>query len=195
MHIDEIINLVNGEPARFVTRNVRVPSPQTLSIASKPGGLSLTEFLSAPATMEQKDVRYSHILGAPASREAIEAWAKQHPTHPLPVDLQALVARINGIHLWANAETGRSYEGLAPIEEWELARTKMYGPTADRALLDDRFVALSYHQDGAAFVVLDIVTEKYFLMDAAGPEATSPIANDGGELLDWLWRNRIAPKG
>lgn len=70
----------------------------------------------------------------------------------------------------------------------------MYGENADRDLLDDRYVALSYHQDGAAFVVLDVESGKYFLMDTAGPDTTSPIANDARELLDWLWRSRIEPK-
>jgi hypothetical protein len=60
--------------------------------------------------------------------------------------------------------------------------------------VDDRYVALSYHQDGSSFVVLDVESGRYFLMDAAGPDATSPIASNAGELLDWLWRTRIAPK-
>jgi hypothetical protein len=105
-----------------------------------------------------------------------------------------LVERVNGIHLWANVETGRSYAGLAPIEEWELARVKMYGPTAARTLLDDRYVAISYHQDGASFVVLDVTSGRYFLMDVAGADATSPIANNVDELLGWLWGSRISPK-
>jgi hypothetical protein len=156
---------------------------------------SETELLSAPGRRaEQRDVRYRHILGSPASQQAIDAWQGRHPSHSLPADLRALVTRINGIHLWANVETGRAYTGLAPVEEWDLARVKMYGAAADRKLLDDRYVALSYHQDGASFVVLDVDSGRYFLMDAAGPDTTSPIANSAGELLDWLWRTRIAPK-
>jgi hypothetical protein len=112
----------------------------------------------------------------------------------LPADLRALVERVNGIHLWANVETGRSYVGLAPVEEWELARVKMYGAAGDPGLLDDRYVAISYHQDGASFVVLDVKSGGYFLMDTAGPDTTSPIAGNVEELLDWTWRSRIAPK-
>jgi hypothetical protein len=104
-----------------------------------------------------------------------------------------LVERVNGIHLWANPETGRSYFGLAPVEEWQLARIKMYGNASDRSLLDDRYVAISYHQDGASFVVLDANSGKYFLMDAAGPDATVPIAGNAQELLDWLWDRRMSP--
>jgi hypothetical protein len=104
------------------------------------------------------------------------------------------VARVNGIHLWANVQTGRAYTGLAPIEEWDLARLRMYGHAAERSLLEDRYVALSYHQDGASFVVLDAESGRYFLMDAAGPDTTTPIASNVDELLEWLWRTRIAPK-
>jgi hypothetical protein len=195
MQIEDFINRVAGEPERTVTLTVSTTPPKVLAKAVKSGGLSMTDFLSLPGRRsEQRDVRYRHILGSPASPETIEAWDKRQPSHPFPADLRALVTRINGIHLWANAETGRSYVGLAPVEEWELARIKMYGPMADRRLLDDRYVALSYHQDGAAFVVLDVALGTYFLMDTAGPDATSPIATNVEELLDWLWQNRIAPK-
>jgi hypothetical protein len=70
----------------------------------------------------------------------------------------------------------------------------MYGPTADRGILDDRYVALSYDQGGAAFIVLDVASGRYFLMDTAGPDATAPIASTAAELLDWLWQSRITPK-
>jgi hypothetical protein len=195
MQIEELLKHVASEPGRSVTRTLWVTPPEVLANAGKSGGLMMTDLLSAAGRRtEQCDVRFCHILGSPARQEEIDAWQNQRPSHFLPSDLRELVSRINGIHLWANAETGRSYAGLAPIEEWELARIKMYGSAADRDLLDDRYVAVSYHQDGASFVVLDVDSGRYFLMDTAGPDATSPIANNAGELLDWLWRSRIAPK-
>src|SRR4051794_15977526 len=101
----------------------------------------MTDLLSTPGRKaEQRTVRYRHILGAPAPEQTIDAWQSQRPSHPLPPDLRALVSRINGIHLWATVETGRSYVGIAPIEEWATGRIKMYGPSADRRLLDDRYV-------------------------------------------------------
>ncbi|MBX3221066.1 MAG: SMI1/KNR4 family protein [Labilithrix sp.] len=195
MNVDDLVSAVAGEPERVVRLTVRTTPSAVLAQAGKPGGLKLTDLLSASAPhSESRDVRYRHVLGGPASQRAIEAWSERHPSHVLPADLREFVARINGVHLWANLETGRSYTGLAPIEEWDLARTKMYGPTADRRLLDDRYVALSYHQDGASFVVLDVESGTYFLMDTAGPDTSSPIARNADELLDWLWRHRIAPK-
>jgi hypothetical protein len=195
MRIEELLKHAASEPEKTVTRTVWTTPPDVLAKAGKPGGMMMTDLLSAPGRRaEQRDVRYRHILGSPAEQEEINSWQSQRPSQPLPSDLRELVSRMNGIHLWANAETGRSYAGLAPIEEWELARIKMYGAEADRGLLEDRYLAISYHQDGASFVVLDVESGRYFLMDAAGPDATSPIASNADELLDWLWRSRIEPK-
>ena len=195
MQIDDFIDLVASEPERTLTWTVRTTPSEVLAKAAAPGGLRLTELLSAPGRQAvQRDVQYRHILGAPASREAIDIWQAKHPLQVLPRDLRALVKRIDGIHLWADAATGRSYTGLAPIEEWDLARIKMYGPSADKSLLDDRYIALSYHQDGAAFVVLDAESGRYFLMDTAGPDTTSQVATSAADLLEWLWRTRLLPK-
>ncbi len=161
--------------------------------AATPGGMLMTEFLSASGRKaEQRTVNYRHILGPPGLARGIDVWLNKG-AHRFPADLHALVKRINGIHLWANVETGRSYTGLAPIEEWELAR-KRIGGEADGGFLDDRYIAISYHQDQASFVVLDTESGEYFLMDAAGPDRTCRIASSMEELLDWLWRNRIAPQ-
>lgn len=194
MQVEEFMALVGSEPERTISQTVWTAPPDALAKAAKLGGILMTEFLSASGRRAgQRDVHYCHILGPPGSPEAIDAWLKRRAPHRLPTDLHALVKRINGIHLWANVETGRSYVGLAPIEEWELARIRMCGEE-DGGFLDDRYVAISYHQDGASFVVLDAESGAYFLMDAAGPDRTSRIANNTEELLDWLWRTRIVPK-
>ena len=196
MHIEDFFKRVANEPERTVAQTVWTTPAETFAEAGKPSGMVMTKFLSTPGRQEERrDIRYRHVLGSPAPQEAIDTWQAEHPSHPLPADLRALENCVNGIHLWANVESGRSYTGLAPIEEWDLARVKMYGPSADRSMLDDRYVAISYHQDGASFVVLDVASGKYFLMDVAGPDASSPIASNVGELLDWLWGSRIAPRG
>jgi hypothetical protein len=194
MKIDEFLGQVASEPERTFMRPVSTNGPEMLAKLATSGGILLTDFLAAPGhRMEQREYRSRHILGPPATPGAIEAWQYQHPSQPLPADLRALVARINGIHLWADPETGRSYTGFAPIEEWEVARIKMYGPTTELSPVDHRYIALSYHENGDAFVVLDVTSGIYFLMDAAGPDTSTPIASNTDELLDWLWRNRITP--
>jgi hypothetical protein len=110
------------------------------------------------------------VLGPGASAEELAAWQARWPHHPLPSDLVLLLSQVNGIHLWADDETGRSYEGLAPLDEWDLARLKMWGREADPASLPDRYLALSYNADGAAFIVLNVDTGRYFLMDSCGAD-------------------------
>jgi hypothetical protein len=186
MQLEELRELVGSEPERTFVRTVWITPPEVLEKA-RTGGIALTALLSAPGRRpEERTVSYRHILGPPASQEAIEAWERTR--RPLPAPIRELVSRVNGIHLWADVATGRSYAGLAPIEEWDFARLNLGGD------LDDRYIAISYHADGASFVVLDVDSGVYFLMDISGPEPTAPIASDVGGLLDWLWRTRIAPK-
>lgn len=192
MDVEEFIRRVGSEPPRTVTKTVRIPPPEIFETLEDRGWMSLTELQSASGTrIEKRSVRYGHILGPPAPVGSIETW--QGEKSRLPADLVHLVGRMNGIHLWADLDEGRAYEGLAPINEWELARIKMWGAAADRNTLDDRYHAISYHQDGAAFAVLDVVSGKYFLMDAAGADETCPIGDCVGDLLDWLWKSRIDP--
>jgi hypothetical protein len=103
------------------------------------------------------------------------------------------VSQVNGIHLWADLETERSYAGLAPLEEWDLARVKMWGRQADPAALGEPYLALSYDSDGAAFAVLNVDSGDYFLMDSCGANESCRIGRSAGELLDWLWESRMAP--
>jgi hypothetical protein len=193
MQLDELRKRIAEEPERHMTYPVyRSRDPLDMK---RPGGVLFTEFLAnREPTGETRTVTYRHILGAPASREAVGAWQERWPSHPLPADLQRLVEQANGIHLWADVEEGRAYSGLAPIEEWQPARLAMYGPDADPALLSERYLALSYHSDGGSFVVLDVDSGTYFLMDSCGPDETCPLGTSVPELLDWLWAYRIPPE-
>ena len=112
------------------------------------------------------------------------------PKHPLPPDLQKLLRSADGLHLWADLDVGRSYQGIAPIADWQLARTRMWGSDADPDLLGDEYLAISYHADGAAYVVLKVTTGEYFLMDSCGADETCRIGGDVAGLLDWLWKQR-----
>lgn len=154
----------------------------------------LTDFLIFDERREEVDEQaYGHRLGPGLEEATLVAWERQHPRYPLPRDLRALLRRIDGIHLWARADTGRAYTGIAPLREWVGAPTRMHGAAACAELPDDRYLTISYHQDGAAFVVLDCGSGDYFLMDAAGPDRTSRIGATVPELLSWLWKTRIPP--
>src|SRR5580704_12752476 len=113
MQIDDFIARAASEPERTVTRTVWTTPPHLLAKAAASGGMRMTDLLSAPFApgrrAEQRDVRYRHILGSPASQQAIDTWQGRHSSHALPTDIRVLVGRVNGVHLWANVETGRAY--------------------------------------------------------------------------------------
>jgi hypothetical protein len=193
MQTEDFIERVRTEGERVVSRPAK--SAATAARAGQPGGIMLADLLAQHGPgAGRRDVHYRHILGPPASEARIGTWQQRTPNQRLPDDLVALIRTMNGIHLWADGDSGRAYTGLAPNEEGEPARTKFFGPDADQTLHHDRYIAISYHQDAAAFNVLDVDSGTYFLMDSAGPDTTTPIATNADELLDWLWQKRIAPK-
>jgi hypothetical protein len=192
MTFDELLERIATEPNRTSEREVRVPSAELMKKLHAAGGMRLDALMADPRhTTERRTFRTGHLVGPPLSSAELEQWRAAWPQYRLPDDLVALLRRANGIHLWADLDEGRAYEGLAPLGEWRVARKKMWGDDADPALLPDRYLALSYHADGAAFVVLDTESGRYFLMDASGADESSPIGRSVGELLDWLWDHRI----
>ncbi len=194
MTFDELLARMRAEPNRTIERDVRVQSPELAEELRTAGGMRVDALLADPRqTTERRTFRMGHLVGAPVSAEELAQWQAAWPTHRLPDDLGALLGRANGIHLWADLDQGRAYEGLAPLAEWRTARQRMWGDDADPALLPDRYLAVSYHSDGAAFIVLDVESGRYFLMDACGADESSPIGRSVGDLLDWLWAHRREP--
>jgi hypothetical protein len=192
MTFDELLERIAKEPDQISERQVRVAMAELTDEVTAPTGMRLDDVLADPRhTTERRTFRSGHLLGPPLSSGELAQWREAWPKHRLPDDLVALLGRASGIHLWADLDEGRAYEGLAPLNEWCLARQKMWGEDADPELLPDRFLALSYHTDGAAYVVLDTESGRYFLMDSCGADESSPIGNSVGELLYWLWDRRI----
>jgi hypothetical protein len=193
--LDELLRKVATEPPRVEEREVSVASPELLAELEVRGSMLLTDFVSDPRrTTRRRTFRHGHVLGPPLTTSALATWHARWPRHPLPTDLSALLLRVNGIHLWADLDTGRSYEGLAPLEEWGLARVAMWGPNAGDDLLGDRHLAISYHTDHAAFVTLDVDSGRYHLMDACGADESSLIGRNVEDVLEYLWTHRIPPR-
>ena len=144
MTFDELLARIAMEPNRTYERDVRVPNAELMNELHAAGGMRVDKFMAdLRCTTERRTFRKGHVVGPPLSTTELEQWRAAWPRHPLPDDLVALLARANGIHLWANLDTGRAYEGLAPLGEWRLARRKMWGDDADPSLLADRYLALS----------------------------------------------------
>jgi hypothetical protein len=192
MTFDELLERIATEPNRTSEQDVRVPAAELMREVRAAGGMRLDALLADPRqTTERRTFRRGHLLGPPVSSEELEQWRAAWPRHRLPDDLVALLGRANGIHLWADLDEGRAYQGLAPLAEWRFARQKMWGDDADPTLLPDRYLALSYHTDGGAFVVLDADSGRYFLMDACGADESCCLGESVDELLGWLWEHRI----
>ncbi len=193
MKLEELLAAIRTEPDVTYEREVSVAAPELMAELDARRGMPLLEFMNDPRRHREKKVfRSGHLLGPGLDADAIERWQSQWPNHPLPADLRALLGNVNGIHLWADLDSGRAYEGLAPLAEWTLARHKMFGPEAQADALLDQCLAVSYHADNACFVVLNVQSQRYFLMDIAGPDETCPIGEDVEALLGWLWKQRVA---
>ena len=147
--------------------------------------------VAEPDASVQGQRRRGHVFGVPVDPAYLQEWIRRWPQHPLPEDLKCLLLRANGIHLWADLDTCRAYEGLAPLEEWQRARNAMWGEDASPGLLENEYLAISYHTDGAAYWVLKVTTGEYFVMDSCGADETCRIGSDVSALLDWIWTHRI----
>ena len=132
-----------------------------------------------------------HIVDPPITDAELKKWEKANPSLKLPEDLVLLLRKANGIHPHANQEQKRGYLGLAQLEQWESARYVFWGKDTDAVYPPDTFIAISYHQDGSAYVVLDTKSGRYFLMDPCGPDESSPIGENVEDLLDWLWEEAV----
>ena len=154
--------------------------------------MTITEFIrlvQAEPAQGTRLGRYTHRLGPPvANRDLV----RLRNTRAVPEDLLGVVEKVNGIHLWANQETGTSYFGISPAEAWVPAGVAMYG-SLDAIPLPTTWLAISYDVDGASFIVLDTEDGAYYLMDSCGPDKTTQIAHDAASLLDWIWHHRRCP--
>ncbi len=148
MRLAEFFERMQSQPERTVRGLGLRFTPEMLAKTRRPGGVRLSEMIGKQDRFaSQAELRFRHVVAPPASEVAIAAWQAKRPSY-----LLALVRAANGIDFWANTKTGDRYTGLAPIEEWEIARVKMYGPSSSDCLLDDRYLAISYDIDGGSFI-------------------------------------------
>ena len=53
------------------------------------------------------------------------------------------------------------------------------------------WLAISEHQDGASYIVLDTDKHKYYLMDTCGADVSNPVGNNVQELLEYIWEDWV----
>jgi len=151
----------------------------------------LTDLFSHPdQRREERDCRYGHVLGPGLAPGVVAEWQREHPDLPLPDDLGGLLTRIDGMHLWADLEAGRGYQGILPLAEWTVVRETHWGHAVSPP--GDAHLVISYHDNGALFLALDTRSGTYLRYDTEVLDAPEPVAASVAELLE-LWWSECAP--
>jgi hypothetical protein len=145
----------------------------------------------------EREMPGQHKTWSPLQDEELAVWTAKFPKSTLPEDLIGLLRRTNGIQFWVSAGSTKGYFRLLPLREIDFARQIMWGGLAndwDRDWVPrPGWLAISGHQDGDDFIVLDIDSHRYYLMDACGADLTCPAGDNVHELLDSIWENWITP--
>ncbi len=186
MEIVEFSALASAQQPIVKDRRVSVHGPDLAALLQSGRAIPLLEVLNHPdQTYEVKRFTYGHILEPGATDAQISSWAAEHPSHLIPDDLKAVLKQVNGIHLWADLAKKRSYFGVLPVAEWRDAATWEWGllfiepPTG--------LVAMSYHENGDFYLILDTVTGVYYWYDTEDFGRPTMIGRSASELLGWWW--------
>src|SRR5215470_7833965 len=154
---DEFVTRVTSQPVVVSEGFLNVPGPTLSAVLPDNKPMLLSELVAHPDLRKVLHTfRYGHLVGPGLGLSDIQAWQENWPSHPLPTDMVELITRANGIHLWADIDgkSGRSYEGILPLEEWrdvnETSWAEIAFPSRPEALL-----AVSYHADGDAYLALN----------------------------------------
>jgi hypothetical protein len=185
MKLEEFIDRANSQPVVEKQRIIRVPGPELKKLLAGTRAVPVLDIISHPDQSEEVRIfRYKHILEQGVTSAEMTGWQLAHPNHKLPDDLLALLARVNGIHLWADTATGRSYFGVLPLNEW-----------CDAATWDCAFLfaeppqghlVMSYHDNSDEFLILDTGTSSYFLIDGETGDK-HPLGRTAEEFITLWW--------
>jgi hypothetical protein len=187
MDIDTFVSLAEAQPVVEVQRTVSVHGPHLQALIADREFILLSDIMAHPdQRQEQRLFRHKHILGPGAGTSEIAAWEAEHPHHPLPDDLIALLKRANGIHLWADIATGLSYYGILPLSEWRDARSVEWNEMFIEPPKGQ--LVISYHDNGDYFLVLDTKERCYYWYDLQDFDNPELVGRNVEELLTWYWQ-------
>ena len=192
MTLDDLLARTATEPDWAEERTVSVPGPRLLAEVAAKGGMPLLEFMKHPdRTPQRRVLRRGHRLGPGLSQAELESWIAAWPQHPLPADLSALLLRANGIHLWADLDSGRAYYGISPLAEWQDAGSvgwaHLFSSPPTSALV------ISYHENGDGYLLLETMATpqpRFVWCDLEDIDHPTSVGHTVSELLDWLWERR-----
>lgn len=182
----ELIGLARSQPDITIDRLVRVRGPELQTLLGTARPLRVSDLAAHPDQhTETRQCRYGHVLGAPLSSGALTAWQGRNPRTPLPTDVAALLLAVDGIHLWANLETGRAYFGILPLAEWQTVREAPAAALFNE--LPEATLVMSYHENSDYFLLL-VPGAGFTWFDPQSPENSTSIGASVAALLDWWWR-------
>lgn len=185
---DQFLSRVTSQPVLVSEGFVNVPGPTLSALLSAKKPMLLNELVTHPNMRKVPHTfRSGHLVGPGLSLSYIQAWQKNWPSHPLPTDMVELLTQANGVHLWADIDgkSGRSYEGILPLEEWRDVNQMSWAEIVFPSRADGH-LAMSYHTDGNAYLALDTRGPTYRYCDLYETEPEN-LGSTVSELLDWWW--------
>jgi hypothetical protein len=185
----ELIQRAKVQPEVSVDQIVCVPGPELKALLRGGRPVRLSDLMAHPDQRpESRRFRYGHVLGAGVSSAAIAEWQERHRHIVLSSDMISLLVKVDGIHLWANLETGRAYFGILPLAEWRSVREH------EAALLFEDFpettLVISYHDNGDYYLLLHTAENRFIWFDPQSIDPNDWEFIDGAvdEFLEWWWQ-------
>jgi hypothetical protein len=182
----ELVNRAREQPTVLVERNVRVPGPNLLDRLNSGRPLLVAELDRHPDQhWERRVFRYGHVLGTAVSEDAFAELQTQRSTLLASSGLSDLLRTVDGIHLWADLDVGRSYFGILPVAEWRDVRTHEASAVFDDVPPDT--MVLSYHDNGDYYLLLGADGARFTWFDPQSPSDSTMVGGSVPELLEWWW--------
>jgi len=182
----QLIEQARAQPEVAVMRDVSVPGPELAALLHSGRPLLVSALLEHPDQhRERRQYRYGHVLGPGLAHQGIRGWQDLHPESVLRDDVWDLLTQVDGVHLWADLETRRSYFGIRPLDEWRSTRDDDAGALFQEQPRDT--LVLSYHENGDYFLLLHPGENRFVWYDPQSPGDSRTIGASVAELLDWWW--------
>ena len=140
-----------------------------------------------------KEMPGHHRILPPLGNAELDEWQAKWPEMSLPEDLLNLLRHSNGIQFWVHEGSPEGYYRLLPLRDIDSARRIMwleYGDSMDADELPyPHWLAISEHQDGGSYIILDTDKQKYYLMDTILSDLSNPIGQSIEGLLEFIWED------
>jgi hypothetical protein len=153
--------------------------------------VQITEFINRLTS----EMPGQHRIFPPLGNAEPKEWQGKWPKHSLSEDLVDLLRHANGIQFWVHEGSPEGYFRLLPLREIDSARQIMWQAHSDSMESDEvpyaHWLAISEHQDGASYIVLDTDRHQYYLMDTSGADLSNPVGNNVEELLEFIWEDWV----